>query len=923
MYHHFRSVPQKNQFQNVFSFFILIALVATLYAPGAPSLALGSTSPKNQEVNADLPSRDGALDAPVEQIGIVRSISPNDAAEEATPLQQAIMQSIEKRKASRLPVPSSASYEYEMMPSSSAAYLDEASDSPVQEFKLVYRTELQFDSPQQAGWEKWPDVVIEDTMPSNATGFVNEGDYTQSVREAAEQAQPGIWEQYEFGQEPRTFVYEETFEVFRTDESSSAPEVMSANPTSSGDILFGFTNSFVYDYKFVMSQEIASVGKIWAEAQVSYGWGAGIRLPINVSVTLDTEGKGEIIQGSNYWLKSSVIYSPRDWTAGDYENVGLPDKDIWNGKELVLDALYRVHVAAGSGETTYINKTYEGYYSLSQVGVDENGKPKLCEKLQDFVTPFGDFYYPPGDVEDTDCPFPGNKTGGINIFDFDPLFYIPLGDIPYIASVSLGFGFIVNAGLGSKSITAQWVADGTASGKGDINYPAYNKEIIFGPVTAEAANQPISIRLNKWIYHPSLLLRLLAYPCLKAVFFWGDEQTKCMRNLQLKIYEEEILEGADLSVHKGTPDSIVLEKIPVSSSILIEMISDKSAVPVGDMVTITTTIKNVGSTKLTNVRISESTVEVAVIPELNPGDKFSLEPHTFTATVDHDITNTIAVSAILTSDNKPVPITSTASIFIPVLNGVVGSGTQESCTEGALDAELGDYTSSKIIFNCGGPATIVISETKTISGDITIDGNVSPGGRITISGNHENRVFKVNAGGTLNLQNLVVADGSAHRPDPEAGMKPGPLEPGGGIFNLGTVNLHNVSLIGNEADQGGGIHNSGTLNIAQSELSGNTAKLDVSGDGSTWDGGAIYNDGSLTITGSTIENNTANGGGGLLNWGGTEVDIADSVIAGNQAANGGGIENGGSGEILIRDSRIRNNQAHIGGESSTMKPARW
>ena len=65
-----------------------------------------------------------------------------------------------------------------------------------------------------------------------------------------------------------------------------------------------------------------------------------------------------------------------------------------------------------------------------------------------------------------------------------------------------------------------------------------------------------------------------------------------------------------------------------------------------------------------------------------------------------------------------------------------------------------------VTFNCGGvgaAATITVSSVKTIAANTTIDG----AGKITLSGGNARRIFTVNSGATLTLNNLTFTQGNA------------------------------------------------------------------------------------------------------------------------------------------------------------------
>ena len=147
--------------------------------------------------------------------------------------------------------------------------------------------------------------------------------------------------------------------------------------------------------------------------------------------------------------------------------------------------------------------------------------------------------------------------------------------------------------------------------------------------------------------------------------------------------------------------------------------------------------------------------------------------------------------------------------------GVIGSGPG-TCTPAVLNDTIaggGHYS-----FNCGGPATIVLTGTLDITRDTILDG----GGVITISGGNNWHVFYVEGGAGLTLNNLTVADGHGGS--------------GAGIyaFSNGRLTLLNTNFVGNQATfLGGAIESNGPLTITGGLFYSNTANLD---------GGAIVND---------------------------------------------------------------------------------
>ncbi len=228
---------------------------------------------------------------------------------------------------------------------------------------------------------------------------------------------------------------------------------------------------------------------------------------------------------------------------------------------------------------------------------------------------------------------------------------------------------------------------------------------------------------------------------------------------------------------------------------------------------------------------------------------------------------------------------------------------------------------------------------------VTIDASAVPG--IVVSGGNASRVFQVDAGVTLSMNDLVIADGAA-------------APQGGGVLNFGTLNLDRVVVRDNTENSpppanfefgGGGIYNGAgavlnltdstvadnaslnqpsggiygffgsTINITRSTVSGNIAVADVAGGlrslgdativnstfsgnvSTAWHGGAIFHtDGQLTVTNSTFAENEAPGGtaSGILvaTFGApANATLTNNVLEGNGAAPACAIEGGGAATI--------------------------
>ncbi len=220
-----------------------------------------------------------------------------------------------------------------------------------------------------------------------------------------------------------------------------------------------------------------------------------------------------------------------------------------------------------------------------------------------------------------------------------------------------------------------------------------------------------------------------------------------------------------------------------------------------------------------------------------------------------------------------------------------GPGNKDCTLREAINAANAHSGADTITFNLSGTITVTSGlSLPNINDDVTIDGT---GQSIIVSGNNAVRVMAVNAGKTLNLLKLTIANGYCNSCS------------GGGLFNGGTANVTNSTFSGNNAninngnnDGGGGIYNTGTLNVTGSTFSGN---------GTIGAGGGINNRATLTLTNSTFSGNNANSGfgGGLFNYNSGTLNVINSTLSGNTANVTGGIMNY-SGTLNFTNTIIAN-----------------
>ncbi|MCI0683337.1 MAG: Ig-like domain-containing protein [Gemmataceae bacterium] len=157
------------------------------------------------------------------------------------------------------------------------------------------------------------------------------------------------------------------------------------------------------------------------------------------------------------------------------------------------------------------------------------------------------------------------------------------------------------------------------------------------------------------------------------------------------------------------------------------------------------------------------------------------------------------------------------------------------------------------------------------------------------------RIFRVNAGATISLTGLTIANGRLTGANQGAGV----VVVGGGAL---TVSACRVT--GNVANNvGGGILSNGTLELRDSTIDGNSASS----------GAGLYNGGTLTVTNTTLSGNSAGSlGGGFVNTGNGTANLTSVTITGNRATQGGGVYVAVGGTVTLHNTIVAGNTRHDG-----------
>lgn len=235
---------------------------------------------------------------------------------------------------------------------------------------------------------------------------------------------------------------------------------------------------------------------------------------------------------------------------------------------------------------------------------------------------------------------------------------------------------------------------------------------------------------------------------------------------------------------------------------------------------------------------------------------------------------------------------------------VVGSGTPASCTEAALNSAItvANGTFGIVTFNCGAaPHTLVVTSEKALATGVIVDG----GGKITLSGGNNTRIFNLFQGAAVELRDITLTRGQAGG--------------GGCLLAIGsaekptTLALNRVTFnICQSSSFGGAIAGTrANITVTDSLFFANVANLDG--------GGAIsLNTGSLTSLRTTYRFNGALSQGGALQiWFSSSSFENDHILSNGVSPAAGSTASQGGGAVLlrgsianVRQSRIHDNSAN-------------
>src|ERR1700687_1085958 len=224
---------------------------------------------------------------------------------------------------------------------------------------------------------------------------------------------------------------------------------------------------------------------------------------------------------------------------------------------------------------------------------------------------------------------------------------------------------------------------------------------------------------------------------------------------------------------------------------------------------------------------------------------------------------------------------------------VVGDGVHaDSCNMFSLAKVMNENSTADIIFSCGGPAPVVITQAGGLNVLAGKSFKIDGGNLITISGIDPYRMFTVLPGGALTLTNIILTNGYAA----SGGDYP---TQGGAILNEAAyLELDHVTVRDSRAIYAAGaIEDTGGTTLVKDSLIEKNRSIY---------GGGIDSLGHLTLINTTVRANEAITGGGL-DVGGV-VEINASQIDSNSAdASGGGLQATSSASVSINGSQVYQN----------------
>ena len=382
------------------------------------------------------------------------------------------------------------------------------------------KTVVVYDDAKQAGFESWPQFILktEDSV-INYTQLAREK-YHTFYQEAEENG-------YDLNNLPRNVTIVDTEEFLGVDDRIVTPfEGINGIPVASdtdqqitqSNLLFGKTvappeRKWGVFYKLEECISVAGIKKCIVLYEFNLGFkfeaAAGLRLPVKINMNSPT-----MLEYNTTYNDITLTLIPVDGDQEFYENVGLESNKVLSGHEHI--AYLKTFV--GFGEKILGQETHPGT-ELLPVDID---LPKYCKEASDsrswsdkgirYLMP--SWAEPPTQCRNFVTPFGIDENGHQRWFPI-PHMIIKAEDshIYYtIYGVTIGGDIILEPNIGSRTISAEWTAEGDSCGAGEIIFTGNSPTQQIGPILVadfDNATNKATIKITEITYHFDALELLL------------------------------------------------------------------------------------------------------------------------------------------------------------------------------------------------------------------------------------------------------------------------------------------------------------------------------------------------------------------------------------------------------------------------------
>ncbi len=434
----------------------------------------------------------------------------------------------------------------------------QSSGQDLTETKIVAKTIIEFDGPEEAGKARWGNLVVNSSDPTMADHILFDGNLTQMLIEKYPELY-GPDGKFVYGEEPRTLEVEETLTITEQDMPHEffSQDMKASGAVTSSNVVMGFTYAPpTIDYTIGFKWKVLIFTIAEGKAGFFLDAGLGLRLPAKV----DLNSPDSLQENSTVELSTSI--TPLDFDAADYEQLGIPAK---NGNEAFAN--FEIFVGA---KVTVIGIPIVDWAIDEKLDLIELCSIESGIDCGNFVTPFGkDENGVPREFPFSEVKLDPDVTGlKLNVLVF-----------------SIGVGLKLDPNIGSDKITAHWLAGEDASGDGSVTYQASNPtEYPVGPILVHDVNDTNTAKakviLDDFKFHLNRQTITLGANIQLSFLEFGFFKTNYFDLIHIDL--TKVLGEPAIGQHKGTIGLIafvpVTEKVPGGETFCGRTISEYTIV---------------------------------------------------------------------------------------------------------------------------------------------------------------------------------------------------------------------------------------------------------------------------------------------------------------------------------------------------------